>query len=89
MIERLERQDEFDVTVIGAGATGHAVAGVMSMRGFQVTLHDDERFQTALDAVKELGFIQLRGKIRGAGTPAKVTTDPAEAPSGAGTMAIA
>lgn len=71
------------ITVIGAGATGHAVAGVMSMRGFQVTLHDDERFQTALDAVKELGFIQLRGKIRGAGTPAKVTTDPAEAVRGA------
>ena len=71
------------ITVIGAGATGHAVAGVMSMRGFQVTLHDDERFQTALNAVKELGFIQLRGKIRGAGTPAKVTTDPAEAVRGA------
>ena len=71
------------ITVIGAGATGHAVAGVMSMRGFQVTLHDDERFQEALDAVKELGFIQLRGKIRGTGAPAKVTTDPAEAIHGA------
>nr|WP_243417053.1 NAD/NADP octopine/nopaline dehydrogenase family protein [Pseudoflavonifractor phocaeensis] len=71
------------ITVIGAGATGHAVAGVMSMRGFQVTLHDDERFQQELDAVKELGFIQLRGKIRGTGAPAKVTTDPAEAIHGA------
>ena len=28
------------ITIIGAGATGHAVAGIMSMRGFQVTLHD-------------------------------------------------
>jgi opine dehydrogenase len=71
------------ITVIGAGSTGHAVAGIMSMRGFQVTFHDDERFSSQLDAVKELGFIQLRGKIRGIGTPAKVTTDPAEAVRGA------
>lgn len=71
------------ITVIGAGSTGHAVAGVMSMRGFQVTLHDDERFSEELNAVKELGFIQLRGKIRGVGVPAKVTTDPQEAIRGA------
>lgn len=72
-----------NITVIGAGSTGHAVAAVMSMRGFRVTLHDDERFSKQLDAVKELGFIQLRGKIRGVGSPAKVTTDPAEAVQGA------
>lgn len=72
-----------NITVIGAGSTGHAVAGVMSMRGFQVTFHDDERFSKELDAVKELGFIQLRGKIRGVGAPAKITTDPAEAVHGA------
>lgn len=71
------------ITVIGAGSTGHAVAGVMSMRGFQVTFHDDERFSKELEAVKELGYIQIRGKIRGCGTPAKVTTDPKEAVSGA------
>ena len=72
-----------NITVIGAGSTGHAVAAVMSMRGFQVTFHDDQRFSKELDAVKELGFIQLRGKIRGAGTPAKITTDAAEAVRGA------
>lgn len=71
------------ITIIGAGSTGHAVAGVMSMRGFQVTLCDNERFSKELDAVKELGFIQLRGRIRGIGKPAKVTTDPAEAVPGA------
>ncbi len=71
------------ITVIGAGSTGHAVAAIMAMRGFSVTLHDDERFADALNAVKELGYIQLRGKIRGFGTPAKITTDPAEAVRGA------
>lgn len=68
-----------NITVIGAGSTGHAVAAVMSQRGFRVTLHDDVSFQAQLDAVKEIGFIQLRGKIRGIGTPAKITTDPKEA----------
>ena len=71
------------ITIIGAGSTGHAVAGIMSMRGFQITLCDNERFSKELDAVKELGFIQLRGRIRGIGKPAKVTTDPAEAVPGA------
>ena len=32
------------ITVIGAGATGHTVSAVMTMRGFEVTLYDDERF---------------------------------------------
>lgn len=76
------------ITIIGAGSTGHAVAGIMSMRGFQVTLCDDARFSKELDAVKELGFIQLRGRIRGCGKPAKVTTDPAEAIPGAQAISI-
>ena len=71
------------ITVIGAGATGHTVAAVMAMRGFQVTMYDDTRFTPQLNAVKELGGIQLRGRARGTGTPAKVTTDAAEAVRGA------
>lgn len=71
------------ITVIGAGSTGHAVAAVMSQRGFQVTFHDDERFKKELDAVKEIGFIQLRGKMHGIGTPSKITMDPREAVEGA------
>lgn len=67
------------ITVIGGGSTGHMVAAVMSMRGFQVTLTDTEAFSKELNAVKELGGIQLRGAVRGTGVPSKVTTDPAEA----------
>ena len=37
-----------NITVIGAGSTGHAVAAIMSQRGFQVTFHDDVRFQKEL-----------------------------------------
>lgn len=70
------------ITVIGAGATGHAVSAIMSIRGFDVTLYDDVRFAAALNAVRELGGIQLRGRIRGTGIP-KVTIDPQEAIRGA------
>lgn len=71
------------LTVIGGGATGHGVAAVMSMRGFEVTFHDDERFAKRFESVRQLGGIQLRGKVRGMGMPAKLTADPAEAVRGA------
>lgn len=71
------------ITVIGAGATGHGVAAVMSMRGFQVTLYDNEQFAEQLAAVESIGGIALRGKVRGLGKPEKVTTNPAEAIPGA------
>ena len=38
MIERLERQDEFDVAVIGAGATGLGVALDAASRGMSVLI---------------------------------------------------
>ncbi len=76
------------ITVIGAGSTGHAVAGIMAMRGFKVTLFDNEKFSEQLNAVKENGFIQLRGWVRGIGKPELVTTDPAEAIPGAETIFV-
>ena len=42
MIERLERQDEFDVAVIGAGATGLGVALDASSRGMSVLIVDGQ-----------------------------------------------
>ena len=49
------------ITVIGAGSTGHAVASVMSQRGFEVTFHDDDRFASRFQDIEELGGITLRG----------------------------
>lgn len=71
------------ITVIGAGATGHAVASVMAQRGFQVTFHDDDRFAERFADIEHLGGITLRGMMHGTGKPAKLTTDPAEAMAGA------
>ena len=72
-----------NITVIGAGSTGHYAAGLMSMRGFKVTLCDNESFVNELNAVVEKGGILLRGNMHGFGTPAKVTTNIAEAIPGA------
>lgn len=71
------------ITVIGAGSTGHAVAGIMSLRGFQVTFHDDSRFADRFANIGELGGIELCGEVQGVGKPFKVTADPAEAVRGA------
>lgn len=71
------------ITVIGAGATGHAAAAHLSQRGFRVTLYDNERYAGALRDVEELGGITLRGEARGMGRPAVVTTDPMQAIQGA------
>ena len=71
------------ISVIGGGSTGHGVAALMAMRGFQVTLHDDERYASRFADIGRLGGIALRGAVRGCGIPARVTTDPAEAMRGA------
>ena len=71
------------ITVIGAGSTGHAVAAIMSQRGFKVTLYDDERWSSRFQDIEERGGITLRGGMYGIGKPEKLTTDPAEAVRGA------
>lgn len=68
-----------NITLIGGGSTGHAGAAYFTLKGFQVTLHDDERFQKRFDAIEEAGGILLRGKERGFAKVHKVTTDPKEA----------
>ena len=67
------------ITVIGSGATAHAACGVLTQRGLQVTIYDDERYSDALNAIREIGFITLRGHGHGIAIPHKITTDVQEA----------
>lgn len=76
------------ITVIGAGSTGHAAAAIYSMKGFEVTLYDNQNYEKELNKVKELGSIELRGKVRGIGNVAHVTMDPAEAVKDAELIAV-
>lgn len=71
------------ITVIGAGATGHAAAAVLTQRGLQVTMYDTEKYADALNAIKSIGFITLRGNAHGTATPHKITTNAEEAIRGA------
>lgn len=71
------------ITVIGAGATGHSAAAFLTLRGYSVTLYDDERFASRFDDIRRLGGITLRGEAHGTAMPACMTTDPAQAVRGA------
>ena len=76
------------ITVVGGSSTGHAAAAIYSDRGFEVTLYDSAAYEKALNKVRELGTIQLRGKVRMISKIAHVTTDPAEAVKGAELIAV-
>lgn len=71
------------ITVIGGAATGHYMAGLMAMKGAEVTLCDTEAYKKNLDAVTAKGGIILRGMMHGFGTPANVTCDFGQAVKGA------
>ena len=76
------------ITVIGGSSTGHAAAAIYSNKGFEVTLYDSTAYEEALNQVKKLGTIQLRGKVRMIAPIAHVTTDPAEAVKDAELIAV-
>jgi len=72
------------ITVIGGGSTGFSATAWLTAKGFQVTLCDNQSFQSILSEVENNDGILLRGKAgRGLYKPTKVTCDPAEAIPGA------
>lgn len=69
------------VTILGAGATGCAMAAILTHRGFSVRLYN--RSEKRLDAIRRRGGIEmLDGEARGFHVPALVTTDLAQAVTG-------
>jgi opine dehydrogenase len=69
------------VAVIGGGNGGQALAGHLGMRGFDVRLFEDPRFEANVAEVRSSGLIKLKGAIDGSG-PVLATTDPGEAMEG-------
>lgn len=69
------------IAVIGAGNGGQSIAGYLSIRGYETSLYDIDLEK--MDALKELGGIQLEGKIKGFGKIGCITTEIAEAVKGA------
>lgn len=69
-----------NITVIGAGSTGHALSAYLSLKGFDITLYEfDEELKYRLEDIKENGGILLRGEERGFATIHKLTYDAREA----------
>ena len=59
--------------VLGAGAGGQTMAGVLSSRGYAVKLYDIA--QAKIQRLNDLGKICVTGKIECEGTPELMTTD--------------
>ena len=65
------------ISIIGAGNGGQTMAGHLSLMGHSVKLYDID--VPKMDTIKELGGIQLEGRINGFGKIGCITTDIEEA----------
>lgn len=65
------------IGVIGAGNGGQTFAGYLSMAGYDTSLYDID--VAKIETLKQLGGIQLEGRIKGFGKIGCITTDIAEA----------
>ncbi|MBR3357450.1 MAG: NAD/NADP octopine/nopaline dehydrogenase family protein [Solobacterium sp.] len=68
------------ITILGGGNGGHAAAADLSVKGFEVTLYEDERFVSHMQSVFDTHKIEYKGAI-GSGTAEifRVTCDLEEA----------
>ena len=74
------------VAVLGAGNVGHAMAGHLALKGYDVRLFN--RWEHELTAVREAGGIYLQQTVEGFGRPSLVTTSIEEAIRGADVILI-
>ena len=73
--------NKMKIAVIGAGNGGQAIAGYLSTQGYEVALYDI--VEEKINELKQLGGIQLEGRISGFGKLNCITTNIAEAVQGA------
>lgn len=69
------------IAIIGAGNGGQTFAGYLSMAGYETSLYDID--VEKMNALKNIGGIKLEGRLQGYGKISCITTDIAEAVSGA------
>jgi opine dehydrogenase len=68
------------VCILGAGNGGFAAAADLTLRGFEVTLYEDERFAASIKAIRNSKIINIEGVGPvGKAVIHKVTTDLADA----------
>ena len=74
------------ISIVGAGNGGQAIAGYLSMLGYEVSLYD--RDISKIEELKSIGFIKLEGKIKGIGKVRNYTTNIEESVSDADVVMI-
>lgn len=80
--------DKDKVTVLGGGATGHAAAADLTIRGFTVNLYELPQFAAGIKGTMEAGEIEVTGAINGVAKINMITTDIKEAIKGVKTIFV-
>lgn len=79
------------VAVLGAGGSGHAIAGFLGLAGYKVNVwnrNDPSEVSAWLDALRDRGVIEVHGILEGEAPIQLVTTNLAEAISGADVVLV-
>jgi opine dehydrogenase len=74
------------ISIVGAGNGGQAIAGYLSMLGYEISLYD--RDISKIEELRSIGFIKLEGKIKGVGKVRNYTTNIEESISDADVVMI-
>ena len=80
--------DKDKVAVLGGGATGHAAAADLTIRGFTVNLYELPQFAAGIKGTMEAGEIEATGAINGVAKINMITTDIKEAIKGVKTIFV-
>jgi len=63
------------IAILGAGNGGCAFAGSLAIKGFEVSLYENQVFKKNIIPIKSRGGIEVTGLINGFGKLKEVTTD--------------
>lgn len=74
------------IAVVGAGNGGQSIAGYLALMGYETALYDIDAKKVI--QLKHKGGIELTGRIKGLGKIDTITTDIAEAVSGASIVMV-
>lgn len=75
--------------VLGAGNAGFAFAGHLGLKGFNVNLYENPKFEKNLEVIRANGGIYLKDHLTGFGKINSITTDMKEAVDDANIIIIA
>jgi len=70
------------IAILGAGNGGFAFSGHLALKGFEVRLYEDPKFEKNIEEVKVKGGIEVSGAIKGFGKVALASTDIASVLAG-------